>query len=239
MDHETTEPKRKKRYPWVTIVLVVCGLLLVVTGNYLSTVSGPQSQQALPTRSIGFLIAISGLLVFLISNLFKSYVPKTPSMLPTIPKLSAELGAGEPDAHGISRGVLRTLQQTRPWVTTMGVVCFIVGGLTILSGVFIGLATPFQSGRLSLQSGLFLVALMSIVLGILCYLCPGYLLLRYARAITSLVESPSESRLEDALREQKKFWMFVTILVLAVSGFYMLRFFFGLIFVSRVFAWPY
>ena len=130
----------------------------------------------------------------------------------------APQGDASQPALGLSAGILDSLRQTRPWVLLMGILCFIVAGLTILGGLafagmmaFGGAGGPFAGGM-----GIALPAIY-LIMGLL-YIFPGIFLVRYATKINALLSSPTTAALEAALVAQKSFWKFVGISVLVVLG---------------------
>lgn len=130
----------------------------------------------------------------------------------------------ERSSGDVSQDVVNELKGTRPWVLFISVVMWIIGGgfaLILLFSVFFGrpgLGNSFSSG-----------SLLSNVFGLLftlvfCYIIifPALRLSRYASNISRLAQSGSSADLAAALSEQRRFWRFHGIVMLAYLGFMLL-----------------
>jgi len=130
-----------------------------------------------------------------------------------------------PEIQGLSvnAGILQALRQTKPWVTMMGVLCFIAAVLTILGGLTVVFFVAFGGGGVSrapLAMGIGM-AVAYLAIGLM-YILPGTYLMRYSRRIKALLASPSTSGLEEALVAQKSFWKCVGMMFLALILLYVL-----------------
>jgi hypothetical protein len=121
--------------------------------------------------------------------------------------------------------VMLELQNTRPWVLFIAVVMWIIGGgfvLLMLFGLLFGnsaLGNSFDSGGLAKVFSY----LIAIGLGyIIIY--PTLKLTRYALSIGRLAKSESFTDLTAALSEQRRFWRFQGIVLIANLGFGLLLF---------------
>lgn len=121
------------------------------------------------------------------------------------------------DRSGYDRGVvtaevstrtIELLNQTRPWVSLMGVLLWIG---TVLMGI--GSVFVILGGLMAGQFGMFFIGGLYIVFTVVY----GYLarsLTGYAGRINRLNASESVADLEDAIESQKNFWRTVGILTL-------------------------
>lgn len=217
MKEDETSLATKKQYPWFCIALIFGGLVLVVAGNVLSTYYPPLSSPVVVTRSGGYLLAISGLVIFLLKNLIARFAAKpkewvSPFREPTLSKSHAQ---------ELTEGVLHSLRQTRPFVMILGFLSIIVGSLMILGGITAGAMIVFNStkpGSVPASTGRFMI-IAYVVIGLL-YILPGLLLIRYADRIKRMLVSPSLSTLEEALKSQQTFWKFICIAALLIVGLY-------------------
>ncbi|MBI1313216.1 hypothetical protein GC176_18140 [bacterium] len=109
----------------------------------------------------------------------------------------------------VSSRTIELLNQTRPWVSLMGVLLWI-GTVLIAVGSIMALIGGLMAG----QGGMIFIAAIYIALG----LAYGYLaksLTGYAARINRLNASESVGDLEDAMECQKNFWRAVGIITLA------------------------
>lgn len=106
-----------------------------------------------------------------------------------------------PDAGAlVSDSIVASLRKTRPWVTLLAVLSFIGGGLTML----VGLVTLTDSPAVGF--GELLLAVI--------YLLPGIALLRYSKAIDTLLHGGGVAELEQAVAAQASFWQLAGIMAL-------------------------
>lgn len=119
----------------------------------------------------------------------------------------------------MSTGILEALRQTKPWVTMMGVLCFIAAGLMTFGAVVL-VGTMLFSGSSDRVMGIGM-GVVYLLLGLM-YVIPGFYLIRYSRRIKALLTAPSTVGLEEALIAQKSFWKCVGVMILAMIVLYML-----------------
>lgn len=125
----------------------------------------------------------------------------------------------------ISQGVLEQLAGTKPWVRFMSVLTFIGAGFMLLGALIMlvaggAVAASGKAGGMSggMMSGLAIIyALFSVV-----YIYPGLKLWKYASHIGQLLISGSMLDLEAALGQQRSFWKFLGIMVIAIFALYIL-----------------
>ncbi|MEO5713332.1 MAG: DUF5362 family protein [Luteolibacter sp.] len=123
----------------------------------------------------------------------------------------------------ISQAVLHQLAGTKPWVRFFSVIMFVGAGFMLLGAVGLLIAgsvlatsssNPMFAGGMGFAiAGLY--AVMSIV-----YIFPALKLWKYASHIGALLMTGSETDLVAALGQQRSFWKFVGILVLAMFALY-------------------
>lgn len=116
-------------------------------------------------------------------------------------------------------GAIEMLQRTKPWVRLVAILGFLgLGLMLILLMVLMGGVGPFGLMRES-QRGV-LAFFYLVTMGI--QVPPVLFLNAYATRIGTLVDSGRPEDLEDALRAQKSFWLYVGILAVIVMGIYLL-----------------
>ena len=121
---------------------------------------------------------------------------------------------------GLSPGAQRYLDQTRPWVRFMSVVCYISAAFMALVGI--GMMFASLAGGLGAGAGSDAVggAIAGLALGVtyipmaLLYVIAGRYLGRYAGAIRLLRTNLDARTLEAALGHQKSFWKFTGIVTI-------------------------
>ncbi len=131
----------------------------------------------------------------------------------------------------VSQAVLQQLAGTKPWVRFMSVLMFFGAGMMLLLAVVIALAGS-QMSRLSaipgaapgaapMLSGMMgtMIAILYGVLSIV-YIYPALKLWNYASRIGDLLMTGSQQDLVNALGQQRSFWKFLGILVLAMFVLY-------------------
>ncbi|MEO8614955.1 MAG: DUF5362 family protein [Luteolibacter sp.] len=127
----------------------------------------------------------------------------------------------------VSQAVLHQLAGTKPWVRFMSVLMFVGAGLMLLVAVVIALAGS-QISRISAASGgaPMFSGMMGLVIAViygvlsLVYIYPALKLWNYASRIGDLLMTGSEQDLVNALSQQRSFWKFIGILVLAMFVLY-------------------
>lgn len=123
----------------------------------------------------------------------------------------------------ISQGVLAQLAGTKGWVRFMSVLMFVGAGFMLLVGLIMlvaggSIAANAKTGALpaGMMTGLAIVyALLSLI-----YIYPALKLWKYASYIGSLLISGSMMDLESALNQQRAFWKFLGIMVIALFAIY-------------------
>ena len=128
-----------------------------------------------------------------------------------------------PVQGAITQGVLQQLAGTKPWVRFMAVLMFVGAGFMLLGALVAliaggamaasGKVPGFSAGMISAFAILY--ALMALI-----YIYPALKLWRYANQIAMLLVSGSVLDLEGALNQQRAFWKFLGIMVLAVFAIY-------------------
>lgn len=126
----------------------------------------------------------------------------------------------------VTEGVLRQLAGTKPWVRTLSVFTFIGAGFCVLGAIgmlFLGglgavlNASPSQAMP---GSGVLMAASAGYLVVALLYIYPGIKLWKYASRIGGLLNSRSAIDLETALNEQRVFWKFAAISLIALIVLY-------------------
>jgi hypothetical protein len=123
-------------------------------------------------------------------------------------------GVGGEEA-AITPRIRRALADTKPWVTFLAILGFIVGGLGLL-GMLLQLVLALRLGSMTLM---LIVLLMAI--GPALYLLASYYLLTYGGRIGEFLRSGSTRQLEDALVAQKSFWKLIGIVTAVVLALYL------------------
>ncbi|MES2440914.1 MAG: DUF5362 family protein [Verrucomicrobiota bacterium] len=123
----------------------------------------------------------------------------------------------------VTQGVLQQLAGTKPWVRFMSVLMFVGAGFMLLIALVMllaggAIASSGKAGGLpaGATAGIaILYALLSVV-----YIYPALKLWGYANKIAALLVSGSMLDLEGALSQQRSFWKFIGILVIAMFVLY-------------------
>lgn len=149
-------------------------------------------------------------------------------MNPYSPSSTAHYGSptGSLSSSAI-HAVVDQLVKTKPWVRFMSVLILVGAGFLLLSAfamVVVGVTAGNNArpGPLSAAGGLGLGALYFILAVI--YIFPGVKLWKYASRIADLARSHGERDLVAALAEQRMFWRFVGMTVVAMMILYFLAF---------------
>lgn len=124
-----------------------------------------------------------------------------------------------PDDRGaqVSDAAVAMLQQTRPWVTFLGVMCFVGSAFMLLGGILVmaaGALAPTGSAIPSTLLGAVYIPMAFL------YIYPGLKLRAYGGAINRLVANRTSADLEAALAQQKSFWKFAGIVTLVIIALY-------------------
>lgn len=105
----------------------------------------------------------------------------------------------------VSRRTIEILEQTRPWVRLIGVLCWI--GVVVLG---IAVAVMIVGALTGGAPEMFLMALLYVVM-LVIYIYVAKSLTGYAGKIGDLAETENVHDLEGALEHQKTFWRIVGI----------------------------
>lgn len=124
----------------------------------------------------------------------------------------------------ISQGVLAQLAGTKGWVRFMSVLMFVGAGFMLLVGLIMlmaggSIAASAKAGALpaGVMTGFaILYAVLSLI-----YIYPALKLWKYASYIGVLLISGSMMDLESALNQQRSFWKFLGIMVIALFALYL------------------
>jgi hypothetical protein len=133
---------------------------------------------------------------------------------------AADLGAApvsSPDCF--SAGMLTALRDTKPWVRFLSILGMVGCGLMVFAGLGVlvaSLVVPGSDNALMAVAGAFYL-----VFG-LVFLLPPLQMHRYAKSIADAVLAPGAQKVEDALERQRVLWKTVGILMLVVTGIYVL-----------------
>lgn len=123
----------------------------------------------------------------------------------------------------VSQGVLAQLAGTKLWVRFMSVLMFVGAGFMLLAALVMlvaggSIAASAKPGTFpaGMMTGIaILYALLSVL-----YIYPALKLWKYATQIGALLISGSMMDLESALGQQRSFWKFVGIMVIALFAMY-------------------
>lgn len=150
----------------------------------------------------------------------------------TDPYLTPSAGLQSPTyrASPISQEVMRQLAGTKPWVRFISVLMFVGAGFMLLAALVMGLAGGTIFSSMGSGSGPKFSGAMGAGIGLgiaffyglfaLLYIYPALKLWKYANRIGDLANSGQTHDLEAALTEQRVFWKFVGIMILAVFALY-------------------
>ena len=126
----------------------------------------------------------------------------------------------------VSQGVTLQLQKTKPWVRFMSVLMFIGAGLMLLGGIAMGVLgasgvmKQASGGSPAFNAGFGAgIAAVYTFMAVL-YIYPALKLWKYADRIRDLINSHQVLDLEKALNEQRAFWKFVGVMIIAVFVIY-------------------
>lgn len=130
----------------------------------------------------------------------------------------------EPASGSLSRGVVEQLLGTRPWVRVFSILMFIGAGFMVLGGALMLVGTGFAA--VSSSSNAMPMGVMGVAMGVFyiliaaVYIYPALKLWKYANGISALSFSGSQADLEVALREQRRFWKFLGVAMIAMFALY-------------------
>jgi len=111
----------------------------------------------------------------------------------------------------------RSLAQTKPWVTFLSILGFLMTAFVLLAFPLTIFAQP-GPGPMRAELGIMFVLLFPMV--ILFYLVPSVLLWKYSRRIGDYLQLRNPENIASAITAQKSFWRYVGILVAVVIGIY-------------------
>ncbi len=127
------------------------------------------------------------------------------------------------NSSAVSQGVLAQLAGTKPWVRFMSVLMFIGAGFMLLVALVMlvaggSIAASSKTGALpaGMMSGI--AILYALLAGL--YIYPALKLWKYASNIGTLLISGTVLDLEAALGQQRSFWKFLGIMVIAIFVLY-------------------
>jgi Family of unknown function (DUF5362) len=151
---------------------------------------------------------------------------KTCGIMSLDPYSSSGLHVSQPHTAvggAVTQGVLHQLAGTKPWVRFMAVLMFVAAGLMLLGALVALLAggAMAASGKVpGFSAGM--ISAFAVLYGLvaLIYIYPALKLWGYANQIASLLASGSMLDLEGALNQQRAFWKFLGIMVIAVFVLY-------------------
>jgi hypothetical protein len=125
----------------------------------------------------------------------------------------------------VSQGVLAQLAGTKGWVRFMSVLMFLGTGFMLLAALIMlvaggTIAATAKAGGGALPAGMMtgISILYALFAGI--YIYPALKLWKYADNIGALLISSSMLDLEAALSQQRSFWKFLGIMVIALFALY-------------------
>jgi len=128
-------------------------------------------------------------------------------------------------ASAVSQGVLAQLAGTKPWVRFMSVLMFIGAGFMLLAAFMMlamggTMAATAKTGGAALPAGMMsgIAVLYAVFAGV--YVYPALKLWKYASRIGALLTTGAMMDLESALNEQRSFWKFLGIMVIAMFVLY-------------------
>ena len=221
MNEDAPKAKPKRIHTSIAACLVAGGILLVVLSNFFVRSHGEFSSAVLVPRSAGLIIAVAGMLVFLLGNAMGRYLQRSPAKAEqkNTPgydqaKQGPQTASGEPSELHRSSGVAEVLKETRPWVSLMSVIHFIGAGFLALMGLgfmFMAFTGQWRGPAAAGYIGAFVYLAMGSA-----FVFPGIFLMQYAQRITTFLQSPSTTGLEQVLVAQRNFWRFIGILSLIV-----------------------
>ena len=119
----------------------------------------------------------------------------------------------------VSPGIIAQLAGTKPWVRFMSVLLWIAGGFMLLYivGILIFAAVMAGTGKSELQGVAGFIGIGAVIYGFFTFMViyPAIKLWKYGTKIGNAVASLSQSDVVEALAEQRRYWKFQGILVIA------------------------
>lgn len=117
----------------------------------------------------------------------------------------------------ITEPMLLSLRQTKPWVRLLSIVGFLSIGFVVIAGI----AKIILISKFSTVKGLFplyMCAVSYILIGML-YFFPSLFLFKFASSIGRLIDGGGATEMEEALSNQKAFWIYIGILTPILFSF--------------------
>jgi hypothetical protein len=132
---------------------------------------------------------------------------------------------GYASSANVSQGVINQLAGTKPWVRFMSVLMFIGAGFMLLAALIMlvaggAVAATTKSSGGALPAGMMSVIAILYAVFSAVYIYPALKLWKYANRIGSLLITGATMDLESALNEQRAFWKFIGIMVIAMFALY-------------------
>ena len=125
----------------------------------------------------------------------------------------------------VSAGVLQQLAGTKPWVRFMSVLMFVGAGFMVIGGVvmvFAGAVIFKNSSSVGSPAAMGAGIGIAYLIFSMLYIYPALKLWKYASGIAALLASGSIMDLENALDQQRSFWKFIGVMMLAILVLYAL-----------------
>lgn len=116
------------------------------------------------------------------------------------------------NSFNVTKPMLLSLRQTKPWVMLLSIIGFIYTGLMLI----VAIVSTFVFSKFDATSALpssLMFTVIYILMGIV-YFFPSLFLFKFASSIGSLLDGGGAAEMEAALSNQKSFWKFVGILIL-------------------------
>mgnify|MGYP001009405154 FL=1 len=122
----------------------------------------------------------------------------------------------------IGRENLKNLNTIRIWTTFLSVLGFILIGLFIIAGIATGMfLTTFSTTKASLGIPESMVVLLLFVAGAIS-LFPVLYLFRFSKNIRDAVQNNDQQKLDSGIKNLKKYFIFIGILVIIAFAAYAL-----------------
>jgi hypothetical protein len=118
--------------------------------------------------------------------------------------------SSQENSFGITKSMLASLRQTKPWVMFLSVLGFVSIGFMSLTGI----ASMFMFSKITPGNSFFpgvMTGTFNILFGLL-YFFPALYLWKFSSSIGQLLNGGGQKEMEEALSNQKSFWKYVGIL---------------------------
>jgi hypothetical protein len=118
------------------------------------------------------------------------------------------------------------LRGTKPWVLLIGILLFVGAVFSVIGGLGVMASSAMMgAARGGAPAAMFVgMGAMYLVVAVV-YVFLGMYLVKYSSAIGRLVSGGQSGDMEDALRQQRKFWKLAGILILIMMVFAVLGIF--------------